>query len=86
VPSHDNPSRKKNGICWPGILRTLLVQIVVLLALSGAVVRYLTWSSDAAWAEFIAASEPAAPAWKSHPLSATPADAVKSPVLHIWRV
>ncbi len=86
MPSHDNPSPKKSGICWPGILRTLLVQIVVLLALSSALVRYLNWSSDAAWAEFIAASEPAASGAKSHPLSVTPAEAVRSPALYVWRV
>jgi hypothetical protein len=47
---------------WPSIARILLIEVLVLLALSGAVVGYLNWSSDAAWAEFMAASEQAAQA------------------------
>ena len=38
---------RNRGISWSGIGRTLLVEILVLLALSFAVVRYLEWSSDA---------------------------------------
>jgi hypothetical protein len=34
-----------HGIDWLAILRTLLVQIIVLLALAGAVLGYLSWSS-----------------------------------------
>jgi hypothetical protein len=37
-------------------VRTLLVQLLVLLALSAAVIRYLDWSSETAWAEFTAAT------------------------------
>jgi hypothetical protein len=43
------------------MIRTLLVQVLVLLALSGAFVRYLDWSSDKAWAEFVAVSKSPAP-------------------------
>jgi hypothetical protein len=85
VPSHDNPSPKKDGIAWLGILRTLLVQVAVLLALSGAVVCYLNWSSDAAWAEFIAASQPAATGLKSHPPSAVMDQTFKAQPLYGWR-
>jgi hypothetical protein len=51
---------------WPAIVRILLVEILLLVALSGAVVGYLNWSSEAAWAEFnaaskLSASEPKAP-------------------------
>jgi hypothetical protein len=47
---------RNRGISWSGIGRTLLVEILVLLALSFAVVRYLEWSSDANQAEFMSAT------------------------------
>jgi hypothetical protein len=77
MPSLDNRSPKDRGNRWQGIVRTFLVEVLVLVALSGAVVRYLNWSSDAAWAEFISASRLEAPAPKFQPLSAMPAEAVK---------
>jgi hypothetical protein len=40
----------------------LLIEVLVLVALSGAVVGYLNWSSEAAWAEFMAASAQSAQA------------------------
>jgi len=43
-----------------GIIGTLLVQILVLLALGYAVVPYLEWSSDTNLAEFINAIRPPA--------------------------
>ena len=49
---------------WPAIVRILLVELLILLALSGAIVGYLNWSSEAAWAEFNAASQLPAPAPK----------------------
>jgi hypothetical protein len=70
VPSSGNQSQENSrenrqenrqqnrGIDWPAIVRTLLVQVVVLLALAGAFVGYINWSSDAVWAEFIEASKP----------------------------
>lgn len=47
---HQNPEPSR--IDWLGISRILLVQVLVLLALSAAFIRYLDWSSDQAWAEF----------------------------------
>jgi hypothetical protein len=71
---NDNP--KNHRIDWLGIFRILLVQVLVLLALSAAFIRYLEWSSDQAFAEFARAiSVP--PAAKSEPLSSTPVQAVK---------
>jgi hypothetical protein len=75
MPSVTNQSPEKRGFDWPAIIRTLLVQVLVLLALSGAVVRYVSWSSDKAWAEFNAATGPSAP--HATPQSATPLQAVK---------
>jgi hypothetical protein len=71
VPLSDHQNPGNRGIDWPGILRTLLIQVLVLLALSAAFVRYLNWSSDAAWAEFSAAHQSMPPAAKLQPQSAT---------------
>jgi alkyl hydroperoxide reductase subunit AhpC len=49
------------GIDWPAIVRTLLVQLIVMLALSEAVIFYLNWSSDVALQEFIDASKSSVP-------------------------
>ena len=59
-PVNDSPARSRSF--WPAIVRTLLIEILVLLALSGAIVAYLNWSSETAWAEFLAASKQSAPA------------------------
>jgi hypothetical protein len=42
-----------------GIAAMTLFQLLILLAIGAAVVRYLEWSSDAAQAEFISAIETA---------------------------
>lgn len=73
MPSPANHSTVHRQGFWPAILRIVLVEILLLIALSGAVVGYLNWSSEAAWAEFnaaskMSASEPKAPVQtvKSH--------------------
>jgi hypothetical protein len=38
---------------WPSIVRMIILEILLLLALSGALVFYLSWSSDAAVSEFM---------------------------------
>jgi hypothetical protein len=56
-----NSQRQSNrGISWSGIIGILLVQILVLLALAFAVVRYLEWSSETNQAEFMSATKPSA--------------------------
>lgn len=60
MSSPDKQNRRNRGIDWLGITRLLILQLVVLLAVAGVFIRYLNWSSDAAWAEFSAASQPAA--------------------------
>ena len=47
-----------SNINWRGIGTTLAVEVLVLLALVFAVVRYVEWSSDAALAEFMRATGP----------------------------
>jgi hypothetical protein len=41
---------------WPTIVRIIILEIAVLLALAGALVYYLNWSSEAALSEFMAKS------------------------------
>jgi hypothetical protein len=74
-----NQMQEKRGFDWPGIIRTLVIQVLVLLALYGAAIRYLSWSSDTAWSEFVSVGKQASPEAKIHPRSEGPLQAVKSP-------
>ena len=56
MPSFNSQSQSKRGHHWPGIVATVLVQILVVLALSVAAAFYLEWSSDANQAEFTSAT------------------------------
>ena len=71
---NQNPETRR--IDWLGMFRILLLQVLVLLALSAAFIRYVDWSSDQAWAEFSRAIVPA-PVTKARPQPATPVHAVK---------
>jgi hypothetical protein len=55
-------SQQQNDRCirWWGAAATGVVELLVLLALGVAVVRYLEWSSDAAQAEFMSATKSSA--------------------------
>jgi hypothetical protein len=77
VPAPDHESSQTSGINWPAVARILLFQVIVLLALAGAFVGYVSWSSDAAFEEFVAASKSAGPDSRLHPQSATPVMTVK---------
>jgi hypothetical protein len=55
-----------------GIVRTLLVQLLVMLALAGAVTGYLKWSSDATVREFMSAGQSPAPDAKHQPQASAP--------------
>jgi flagellar basal body-associated protein FliL len=59
MPSPDQAGQNNRGVHRPRIITILIVQIAVLLALSGAVIFYLDWSSEAAQAEFMRAIESA---------------------------
>ncbi|WP_291684311.1 hypothetical protein [Bradyrhizobium sp.] len=78
MPSPRNQSPQNRRFDWPGILRILLVQVLVLAALMVAFVRYVNWSSDQAWAEFSRTFMAPAPDAKPEPNSAAPMRAVKS--------
>jgi len=71
MPSPASNSPAKRQSFWPGLVRIFLVEILLLLALSGAIIGYLNWSSDTAWAEFKAASRLA-------PETTSPIQTVKS--------
>ena len=75
-PQNQNPEKRRFD--WPGILRILMVQVLVLTALMVAFVRYLNWSSDQAWAEFSRSFTAPALEEKSRPPSASPMRAVKT--------
>lgn len=60
MPLFATASPDKYRIRRPGIVAALMVQVVVLLAISGAVIFYINWSSAAAMAEFTATDKPSA--------------------------
>jgi hypothetical protein len=59
--SADNRTAGRQSF-WLSIARIFVVEILILLGLSVAIVAYLNWSSEVAWAEFLAASKLATPA------------------------
>ena len=78
-----NRNPETSRIDWLGISRILLVQVLVLLALSAAFIRYLDWSSDQAWAEFSRAIESSTPVTTQR---ATPVQAVKAGMPCAWTI
>ena len=72
-----NQSPQKRGIDWQAILRILLMQVLVLLALSAAFIGYVNWSSDRAWEEFLAADKAAMPDPRPQSQSSAPIQRVK---------
>jgi flagellar basal body-associated protein FliL len=42
---------------WPSIIWIVIIEVVALAALAGVFVAYLNWSSEANFAEFLAASQ-----------------------------
>jgi hypothetical protein len=72
VQPSGNQTPETRRIDWLGIFRILLVQVLVLLALSAAFIRYLDWSSERALEEFSRAGITSAPAAKSQPPLSTP--------------
>ena len=59
-PSSPQPSWFSRAF-WFSIARIALLEIVLLIALAGAAVVYLDWSSKAAFAEFLAATKVPSP-------------------------
>jgi hypothetical protein len=46
---------------WRGVGATVVVELLIVVVLAFAVVRYVEWSSDANLAEFMSATETSAP-------------------------
>ena len=78
MSSTRNQSEINRSIDWFGIVRTVFVQVLVLLALAGAVVWYLNWSSDMAWQDFISANQPLLFSPSHHAQSQAPMQTVKA--------
>ena len=76
----------ERGIRWRGIAGTVVVELLVLLALGAAVVRYVEWSSDAALAEFMSATEPSASVASHSGEFSTPVQALKVQPIAIRKV
>lgn len=76
MSSTDNQSKMNRNIDWLGIIRTVLVQVLVLLALTGAAVWYLNWSSEVALKEFIGADKPTVSSPNRLPQSQAPVQTV----------
>jgi hypothetical protein len=53
-----NQEQHDGGSARLAIARTALMQVLVVLAVSAAVIGYLNWSSSVAKADFMRASEP----------------------------
>ena len=57
MPLFNSQHQNDRGIRWRGIAATAMAELLVLFALSFAVVRYVEWSSAANQAEFMMRSE-----------------------------
>jgi flagellar basal body-associated protein FliL len=66
MPSLDNPSPTDREAYRLGSVKIALVQALVLLALSGAFIFYVNWSSEAARADFMGTSKPSVTESKPH--------------------
>ena len=67
VPSSRASRQNSYQGSWPSIVRMIVLEIVLLLALAAALVYYLNWSSEAAMSEFMATGHPQLHAVKDHP-------------------
>ncbi len=71
-PSADNRPTGRDSLpdvyqrAWPSIVKIIILEILLLLALSGALVFYLNWSSEAAVSEFMTGESHPGQAVKAH--------------------
>jgi hypothetical protein len=77
VPSIEHQNKTNRNFDRLAIVRTVLVQVLVLLALTGAVVWYVNWSSDVAMKEFMSANKPPLFGPNHHPRAQVPVQAAK---------
>ncbi len=79
MPSPENSGPATSDSAWLGIVKIALAQMVVLIALAGAFVFYVNWSSQAALADFPDATELSRPAPQRHAQSGIPVRAAEGP-------
>jgi hypothetical protein len=60
MPLFESQQQNGRGNRWLGMVTTVVVDLLVLLALAFTVVRYVEWSSAAAQAEFMSATKSSA--------------------------
>ena len=77
MPLFNSQEQNHRGARWRGIAATVVIELLVLLALVFAVVRYVEWSSDAALAEFMSATGPSASNPNQPGESSTPTQPLK---------
>jgi hypothetical protein len=73
----NSQQQNDRAIRWRGIAATVVVELLVLLALGVALVRYLEWSSAVNQAEFMSATEPSASVANHSGEFSTPVQALK---------
>ena len=81
MPLRDKQSRQDQvspGFDWPAIIKTFLVEIAVLVALAGAFVGYVNWSSEVAFEEFMNADQSSAAEADYRPPASISVRAVKA--------
>ena len=86
VPPISGQSKMTRDTFRLGIVKTVVAQVVVLLALAAAVVWYVNWSSDAAMAEFLRAGSPPVSGPNLHPQSQAPVQAVNGKAMCVRKV
>ncbi len=77
MSSTGNQSKMNRYIDWLMIVRIMAVQVLVQVAMAGAVVWYVSWSYEAAWQEFLSANKPPLSGPNHHPPSQAPVQTVK---------
>jgi flagellar basal body-associated protein FliL len=76
MPQSENQMQDDRGSARLAIVRTALLQVLVMLAVSGAIIGYLNWSSSVAKADFMRSIEPVL----SQSKSSTPMQTAKAPM------
>jgi hypothetical protein len=76
MPSPDD--QHPHRINWLAVMRTLMFQVLILLALAVAFAGYVEWSSEATWTEFMSAGNPSAHEPGDHAQTSTAVHTVKN--------
>jgi len=75
-----NQAQDERGSAGLAIVRTAALQLLVMVAVSGAVIGYLNWSSSVAKADFMKASESSLSESKRQLPSSSPMQTAKAPL------